>query len=128
MPLRFDLGPGEKLFIGRTVLTNGQHRCHFVVDGDGPVLRERDVIVETAQSTAPERLYVSIQQTYLNAAAGSNGAVYIELMSAAARYLQQADIATLNALMAAGEFYRALRYLKKLLPSLAQQSHSASAA
>ena len=44
MPLRFDLGPFEKLFIGKSVLTNNSDRTMFIVEGETPILRARDVL------------------------------------------------------------------------------------
>ena len=55
MPLRFDLGPFEKLFIGRSVLTNNGDRTMFIVEGDTPILRARDVLMAEQAFTALDK-------------------------------------------------------------------------
>jgi len=54
MPLRFDLGPFEKLFIGKSVLTNNANRTMFVVEGETPILRARDVLTPEKAINAVE--------------------------------------------------------------------------
>ena len=65
MPLRFDLGPFEKLFVGKTILTNGGERTMFVVEGEGPILRAKDVLSAQLAATHLEKLYCCVQQMYL---------------------------------------------------------------
>ena len=57
MPLRFDLGVGERLYVGRGVITNGRTRSMFILEGDIPVLKEKDVI---SRRTPPPPLSVSM--------------------------------------------------------------------
>ena len=57
MPLRFDLGPFEKLFIGKSVLTNNSDRTMFIVEGDTPILRARDVLTPERAINAAEKLH-----------------------------------------------------------------------
>ena len=45
MPLRFDLGPFEKLYIGKSVLTNNGDRSMFIVEGETPILRAKDILI-----------------------------------------------------------------------------------
>ena len=65
MPLRFDLGPFEKLFIGKSVLTNNGDRSMFIVEGDTPILRARDVLTPEQAVSPSEKLYRCVQQMYL---------------------------------------------------------------
>ena len=44
MPLRLDLRPHEKLFLGGAVLVNGDSRCQLAVLNDVPVVREKDIL------------------------------------------------------------------------------------
>jgi hypothetical protein len=44
MPLRLDLGPFEKLHIGKTVLLNSHERAYFAFEGDVPIMRGKDVL------------------------------------------------------------------------------------
>jgi flagellar protein FlbT len=65
MPLRFDLGPNERVFIGKSVLTNGANRTKFVIEGNTPILRSRDVLSPEQAVNAIEKLYRCVQQMYL---------------------------------------------------------------
>ena len=44
MPLRLDLKPHEKLFVGGAVLVNGDSRCTLTVLNDVSILREKDIL------------------------------------------------------------------------------------
>jgi flagellar biosynthesis regulator FlbT len=66
MPLRFDLGVGERLYIGRGVVTNGRTRSMFILEGDIPVWKEKDYFPAAGAATPLERLYVHVQESYLH--------------------------------------------------------------
>ena len=48
MPLRVELKPFERIVIGESVITNSDTRTTFLIDGDAPILREKDIL--TARS------------------------------------------------------------------------------
>ena len=57
MPLRVELKPFERIVIGETVLINSGTRTSFLIDGEAPILRERDTITaETANTPAKQEL------------------------------------------------------------------------
>ena len=118
MPLRFNLGPGEKLYIGKTVVINSQQRCQFVVEGDGPILRERDVMTERQNSSPIELVYCCLQRFYLTVEAEGSLATYAKVLSAALARgeINNADASALNQPVNATQIYQALKMLKKLLP------------
>ena len=62
MPLRFDLGLHEKLYIGKSVLTNSKERTYFVLEGEMPILRARDFLQPSLAANSLEQLYCCIQQ------------------------------------------------------------------
>lgn len=128
MTLRFDLAPGEKLYLGRTVLVNGKMRIDFAIEGSGPVLRARDYLSLSSNPTILEQLYFCLQQMYLENDAVTHGVKYIALISRAleANEMVPADAAAFNNQIAGGSYYQALRALKKLLPSNAFLSAAAS--
>jgi len=136
MPLRFDLGPFEKLFIGKSVLTNGGGRTEFVVEGDTPILRARDVLAPEQAVNTPQKLYRCVQQMYLE----ENLAKYHgSFLSLAAQAISEspahyAEIEAADRLIKCGQAYKALKELKKLtllsgkkteapLPRLAASTH-----
>ena len=117
MPLRFDLGPFEKLFIGRSVLTNNGDRTMFVVEGDAPILRARDILTPEQAVNALERLYRCVQQMYLEEDIAKYHSTYLAL---AAQTISErpacfAELQTANYLIRSGQHYKALKELKKLI-------------
>ncbi|WP_407179675.1 flagellar biosynthesis repressor FlbT [Bradyrhizobium sp. STM 3562] len=117
MPLRFDLGPFEKLYIGRSVLTNSRERTRFVLEGDTPVLRAKDFLQPSVAINSLEQLYCCIQQMYLEAAPAGYQGSYLRLMVEATK--DQPTLCTeLNAvdgLVTGNQYYKALKDLKKLI-------------
>jgi flagellar protein FlbT len=117
MPLRVDLGPFEKLFIGKSVLTNGPDRTLFVLEGEGPVLRARDVLTSVSAVSAVEKLYRCVQQMYLEEDTQKYQGSYLAL---AAQTISEfpacyGEIGIADQLIKSGQHYKALRSLKKLI-------------
>jgi len=117
MPLRFDLGPFEKLFVGKTILTNGGERTMFVVEGEGPILRAKDVLSPQLAATHLEKLYCCVQQMYLEEDFDNYRGSYLEL---AVRALSEnpslyAELDAADQLVNSGQHYKALKSLKKLI-------------
>lgn len=67
MPLKLDLRPHEKLFLGGAVLVNGDSRCQLTVLNDVPVLREKDILKEEDADTPCKRIYLAVQMMYMDA-------------------------------------------------------------
>ncbi len=68
MPLRLELKPNEKLFIGGAVLVNGDSRATMTVMNDIPILREKDILTEVTADTPCKRIYLAIQLMYMDQA------------------------------------------------------------
>ncbi len=66
MPLKLDLRPHEKLFIGGAVIVNGDSRCQLAVLNDVPVLREKDILREDTADTPCKRIYLAVQLMYMD--------------------------------------------------------------
>jgi flagellar biosynthesis repressor protein FlbT len=121
MPLRFDLGPFEKLFIGKSVLTNNSNRAMFVIEGETPILRARDVLRPEQATNALEKLYRCIQQMYLE----EDDQKYLRLYSVlAAQAISErpaccTEIRFVEQMIKTGQHYKALRSLKRLIPQQA---------
>src|SRR4029077_4389263 len=117
MALRFDLGPFEKLFIGKSVITNSHERMLFAVEGTTRILRSKDVLrLELAQS-ALEKLYHCIQQMYLEEAHEKYRASYLALRAQTVEETPELypEIVAADALITTGDHYQALKGLKKLV-------------
>ena len=65
MPLRVELKPFERIVIGETVLINSGTRTSFLIDGEAPILREKDTVTAETANTPAKRLYFCVQMMYL---------------------------------------------------------------
>ena len=116
MPLRFDLGPFEELHIGRCILKNSHERSLFAVEGNMPILRGSEFLQQTAAHVPLEKLYHCIQQMYLEEAPEYQGR-YLQLAAESVRTDRKlsAELETVDQFVRAGNFYRALKIIKKLI-------------
>lgn len=67
MPLRLELRPNEKLFIGGAVVVNGPGRSTLTVLNDVSILREKDILTEATADTPCKRIYLAVQLMYMDA-------------------------------------------------------------
>jgi flagellar protein FlbT len=66
MALKVELKPGERIIIGRSMITNDHQRTRLFIEGDAPILREKDILTPDSANTPAKRLYLSIQLMYLS--------------------------------------------------------------
>src|SRR5450631_3817174 len=65
MPLRVELKPFERIIIGESVIINSGTRTSFLIDGEAPILREKDTVTAETANTPVKRLYFCVQMMYL---------------------------------------------------------------
>ena len=118
MPLRFELGPLERLFIGNSILTNSHERAMFIIEGgETPILRAKDVICPNFAVSSIEKLYLCVQRMYLENDTSKYQASYLALAAQTISedpYLS-ADLLTADQHIKSGQHYKALKYLRKLI-------------
>jgi flagellar protein FlbT len=130
MPLRIDLGPFEKLFIGKSVLTNNGDRTMFIVDGTSPILRARDILTADQAINPVEKLYRCLQQMYLEEDTHKYRPSYMAVLAQAiAEYPDHCDELTrTDQFVLSGRFYEGLKLLKRLIDPDAFKSNQVEAA
>ena len=117
MALRVELKPGERLLIGESVITNGDQRTRFLIDGNAPILREKDIMTFDRAVTPAARIYLAIQIMYTSRDPRAQHETYFSLM----RDLLQAApsawpfIEIINNHILTGELYKALKHARKLM-------------
>ena len=117
MPLRVELKPFERIVIGETVLVNSGTRTSFLIEGDAPILRERDTITAETANTPARRLYLCVQTMYLKNDVQRYRIAYQGYL----RELRNAgpgDRLTIDAVndhVSAGALYKALQEIRKLV-------------
>lgn len=65
MSLKVELRPGEQIIIGESVITNDNQRTRLYIDGDAPILREKDIMTPAKADSPAKRIYLVIQLMYL---------------------------------------------------------------
>jgi len=117
VPLRVELKPFERIVIGETVLINSGTRTCFLIDGDAPLLRERDTVTPETANTPVRRLYLCVQTMYLKNDIPRYHASYLRFI----KELHDASpgarnaIAAVNRHVADGTLYKALKEIRKLM-------------
>src|SRR5215831_14907674 len=117
MPLRFDLGPFEKLHIGTSVLANSHERAYLAIEGNLPILRGKDVLQPESASNSLEKLYCCMQKIYLEQALAENQGSFFALMVQSLREEPSlySRLKEVDALFLGGEQYKSLKALKTLI-------------
>jgi flagellar biosynthesis repressor protein FlbT len=117
MGLKVELKPGERLIIGECVVTNGDQRTRLLVEGQAPILREKDIMTPNLADTPAKRIYLVVQLMYT----ARDPRVHHESYFALMRDLIQAApsawpyLEAISNHIMAGEMYKALKSAKKLI-------------
>jgi len=118
MPLKISLKPHEKVFIGGAVLQNDDGCVGFTILNDVPVLREKDIVNEAEANTPCRKIYLCVQLMYMdpiNLVSYQHSYVNIMADVLAAAPSMQPMIAEMNAHLACGKYYQALKSARKLV-------------
>jgi flagellar biosynthesis repressor protein FlbT len=116
MALRIELKPGERILIGESVLTNSDQRASFLIEGDAPILREKDIMTPEQADTPAKRIYLAVLLMYTSRDPRAHHDVYFALM----RDIVQAAPSTwsyveiINNRILTGDLYKALKEAKNL--------------
>ena len=117
MSLKVELKPGERLIIGTAVVRNGDQRARFFIEGDAPILREKDILTVASADTPAKKIYLAVQLMYLEQDLSGHNAFYFplvqEFLSAAPSALPL--IAEVNNRILSGDLYKALKAAKRLM-------------
>jgi flagellar biosynthesis repressor protein FlbT len=80
MGLKVELKPGERIIIGDSVITNDDQRTRLVIEGDAPILREKDILTAQTADTPCKKIYLAIQLMYLDHDPKQHHEVYFGLV------------------------------------------------
>lgn len=117
MALVIDLKPREKVIIGNAVITNDTQRTRLHIDGDAPILREKDVLKEEDATSPCKRVYYIIQLMYL----ATDPTEMFDDYFKAIREIQDAapstaeKFADISQFILEGAYYKALKATRKLI-------------
>ncbi len=117
MALKVEMKPGERMIIGDCVITNSDQRTRLLIEGDTPILREKDILTAETANTPAKRIYLAVQLMYLSRNPCAHHETYFALMR---DILEAAPstwkyIESINNHILTGELYKALKDAKKLI-------------
>jgi flagellar protein FlbT len=116
MALRVELKPGERIIIGQSVITNSDTRAALLIDGDAPILREKDILTAETANTPVKRIYLCVQMMYLEEDIQKYQDIYFDLikdlLAAVPSFKASIEVASNHIL--SGQLYKALKDIKKL--------------
>jgi len=118
MPLKLDLRPHEKLFLGGAVLVNGDNRAQLAVLNDVPVLREKDILKDEDANTPCKRIYLAVQMMYMDTPNLARYHQYywdrvravIDAAPSTSELIDKLSVAVLD-----GRYYQALKVARELV-------------
>ena len=58
MALKVELKPNERIIIGNAVIRNGEQRTRFFIEGEAPILREKDILTPRTADSPAKRIYL----------------------------------------------------------------------
>jgi flagellar protein FlbT len=117
MGLKVELKPGERFILGECLVTNGDQRTRLLIEGQAPILREKDVMTAEQADTPAKRIYFVVQLMYTARDPSAHHQAYFSLMhdlvkAAPSAWPRIVDVS--NHIMS-GEMYKALKSAKALI-------------
>jgi flagellar protein FlbT len=80
MGLKVELKPGERIILGESIVTNGDQRTRLVIEGEAPILREKDIMTSETANTPCKRVYLLVQLMYLSREPKNHHEAYFRLV------------------------------------------------
>ena len=132
MPLKIELKPNERFMIGDCAVTNGSQRTRLVIEGNTPILREKDIMPLSRADTRAKRIYLVVQMMYTSKHAQEHEALYRKLTREMLRALPGARpfIDAINNRILTGDLYKALKETRRLIAyegECSQMNHASKA-
>ena len=117
MALKVELKPGERIIIGDCVITNTDQRTRLLVDGNAPLLREKDIMTPDRADTPAKRIYLAVQLMYVSRDPQKHHVLYFQLMRDIVKAAPSAwqIVENINNQILTGDLYKALKHAKKLI-------------
>jgi flagellar protein FlbT len=117
MSLKVELKPGERLIVGKCIITNADQRTRLFIDGKVPILREKDILSPATADSPAKRIYLAVQLMYLDENIETLRGEYFSLVTDMVRAAPStiALIDNINNEILTGSLYKALKAAKKLI-------------
>jgi len=117
MALKVELKPRERIIIGQVVIRNDEQRTRFFIEGDAPILREKDILTAASADSPAKKIYLAVQLMYLAGDPTYEHEVFFKLvrdfLTAAPSALEH--VHEINNRILSGDLYKALKAARKLI-------------
>jgi flagellar biosynthesis repressor protein FlbT len=117
MTLKVELRPGERIIVGTAVIRNGESRARLHIQGEAPILREKDILTAETANSPVKRVYLCVQQMYLEKDLPKYQELYMgfvkDLLEAVPSFRPQIEAA--SKLILSGQLYNSLKEIRKLI-------------
>lgn len=117
MALKVELKPFERIIIGESLVTNSESRTTFLIEGEAPILREKDILTAETATTPVKRLYLCVQMMYLEKNIPKYQDLYMDfvkdLIEAVPSFRKPIEDA--SKLILSGSLYNSLKEIRKLI-------------
>src|ERR1043165_2014081 len=119
MGLKVELKPGERFILGECLVTNGDQRTRLLVEGEAPILREKDIMMPEAADTPAKRIYLCLQLMYTSRDQRLHHETYFSLMQDIVQAAPSSwpHMQAISNHIIAGQLYKALKSAKALIAS-----------
>src|SRR5262249_8039909 len=117
MGLKVELKARERFILGDSLVTNGDQRTRLLIEGDAPLLREKDIMTAAQANTPAKRIYLAVQLMYTARDPRIHHDTYFILMRELVQAVPSAwpHIVAVGNHILAGEMYKALKSAKALI-------------
>lgn len=117
MALKVELKPGERIIIGDSVITNDNQRTRLFIEGQAPILREKDILTPATADTPAKRIYLAVQLMYLSTDIEKIQENYFILVNDIVKAAPStiSYVTRISNAILTGAFYKALKEARKLI-------------
>jgi flagellar protein FlbT len=117
MALKVELKPHERIIVGTVVIRADDQRIRLFIEGDAPILREKDILTAETATSPAKRIYLAVQLMYLAQDVAPHHDVYFELVN---QFIEAAPsslpiVAEINNRILSGNLYKALKAARRLV-------------
>ena len=115
MALKIELKPGERVILGDCVVTNRDQRTRLLIEGNAPILREKDIMTLSRANSPAKRIYLAVQLMYTSKhAQATTSCTFGWCVKSAAAPSMRPFIESINNQILTGELYKAVREAKQV--------------
>lgn len=117
MPLTVELKPGERVVVGKAVIRNGDQRARLFIEGDAPILREKDILTAATADTPAKKICLAVQLMYLQEDISNHREIYFTLVREfiAAAPSSLPIVTEMNNCILSDDLYKAVKGARQLI-------------